>query len=186
MRLSENRTIAWIVLVLCVLISVVGFGGMGLKNARAELLDIFYDGTEKGETARYSMDAYLDRAAECAQVMAFEAQLHLGNDHKTAQSILDALASFGDDDGLDVRYEAYLQLQKDSDALYNAFYAADLSDDQRVNFKTAYDDFWGSDKYIRKDPYRSMASDFNNDLRGFPASMVAGIFGIHELNSFGG
>ena len=186
MRLSENRAIAWVVLALCVLVSVVGFGGMGLKNARTDLLDVFYDGTEKGETARYSMDAYLDRAAECAQVMAFEAQLLLGEDNKTAAAMLDTLASFGDDDGLDARYEAYLQLQKDSDVLYNAIYGADLSDEQRVNFKTAYDDFWGSDKYIRKDPYRAMASDFNDDLRGFPASLVAGVFGVSELNSFGG
>ena len=186
MRFSENRTIAWIVLVLCVVISVVGFGGMGLKNQYADLLDVFYDGTEKGETARYSMDAYLDRAAECAQVMAFEAQLQLGQDNKTAQSMLDTLASFGDDDGLDARCAAYQQLQKDSDVLYNAFYAADLSDSRRVNFKTAYDDFWGSDKYIRKDPYRAMASDFNDDLRAFPASLVAGIFGVSKLNSFGG
>lgn len=186
MRLSENRALAWIVFALCVIVSIVGLGGMGLKNARDEILDVFYDGTEKGETARYSMDAYLDRAAECAQVMASEAQLQLGMDNKTAAAMLETLAAFGDDDGLDMRYAAYQQLQKDSDVLYNEMYAASLTDAQRVNFKTAYDDFWGSDKYIRKDPYRAMASDFNDDLRGFPASIVAGIFGVDELNSFGG
>ena len=96
------------------------------------------------------MDAYLDRAAECAQVMAAEAQLYLGNDCAAATDMLETLDGFGDDDTMDMRYSAYTQLQKDSDALYNAMYAAELSDAERVNFKRAYDDFWGSDKLIRK------------------------------------
>ena len=186
MRFVENRRLAWIVLAACVVLSIFGLGGLGLRNEYDRLMDVFYEGSETDGTVRYSMDAYLDRAAECAQVMASEAQLYLGNDNQTAGRMLDTLADFGDDDDLDIRYAAYQQLQKDSDQLYNAMYAADLGDDQRVNFKTAYDDFWGSDKYIRKDPYRAMASEFNDDLRGFPANIAAGIHGVGELNSFGG
>ena len=186
MRFSENRTVAWIVLAACVLISIFGLSGFSLAGERDKILDVFYDGTEKGETSRHSMDAYLDRAGECAQVMAMEAQLHLGSENAAAVRMLESLGSFGDDDGLDARYEAYLQLQKDSDVLYNEMYAAGLTDAQRVNFKTAYDDFWGSDKFIRRDAYRSLASDFNESLDGFPASVVAALHGIEELNSFGG
>jgi len=186
MRLSENRTLAWFVLVACVLISVVGLGGMGLKNQRDDILDVFYDGSERGDTTRYSMDAYLDRAADCAQVMASEALLQLDSGNEAALRMQETLGDFDDDDGLDARYAAYQQLQKDSDVLYNQMYAARLSEDRRVNFKTAYDDFWGCDKYIRRDPYRGMASDFNDDLEGFPAGLVAGLFGVDALNSFGG
>lgn len=186
MRLNENRRLAWCVYALCVVLSVVGLGGAGLKSARNDILDVFFNGSEKGQTTRYSMDAYLDRALECACVMASEAQLQLGADNQTAAHMLEAVGFFGDDDSLDERYAAYQQLQKDSDALYNEFYASGLSDAQRVNFKTAYDDFWGSDKYIKKDEYRSLAADFNGDLKGFPANLAAGIFGVDELNSFGG
>lgn len=176
---------AWCVLVVCVLGSIVGLGGAGLVRERNMLMNVFYNGTERQETARYSMDAYLDRAAECVQVMIAEAQLYLGDDCVPAQEMKNALAYFGDDDTLDQRYAAYTELQKDSDTLYNAMYAAELTDAERANFKRAYDDFWGSDKYIRKDAYREMAADFNTELKNFPANAVAKIMGVEELNSFG-
>lgn len=185
MRLNENRPLAWVVLAACALTSVVGLGGGSLARARDDALNTFYSGAHPEETTRSSMDAYLDRAADCAQIMAAEAQLYLGEDNAVALHARDAIARFGDDDGLDSRYEAYTQLQQDSDDLYNAIYAADLTDEQRVNFKRAYDDFWGCDKYIRKDPYREMAVDFNESLKDFPAGAVAKLLNLDELNSFG-
>ena len=186
MRLSENRPLAWVVLIACALGSVVGLGGAGLARERNRVERVFYDGVKQSDaTARSSMDACLDRAAECAQVMASEVQLHLGADNANAQKMLNALADFGDDDGLDARYQAYQTLQSLSDQLYNEIYAANLSDSERVNFKHAYDDFWGCDKYVRIDPYRSMAAEFNDSLDGFPASLAAGLWGVDELSSFG-
>ena len=185
MRFNENRPLAWAVLAACALGSVFGLGGSSLARERDRVEDYFYDGAETSATARSSMDAYLDRAAECAQVMASEVQLHLGADNANAQKMLDTLADFGDDDGLDARYSAYQTLQGLSDQLYNEMYAANLSDAERRSFKQAYDDFWGCDKYVRIDPYRSMAAEFNDKLDGFPASLAAGLWGVDELNSFG-
>ena len=105
MRFSENRAIAWIVLAACVLGSVVGLGGAGMARERKEIMQVFYDGTDKSSTTRHSMDAYLDRALECCQVMASEAQLALG-ENADAQQMLDTIAFFGDDDSLDTRYQA--------------------------------------------------------------------------------
>lgn len=185
MRLSENRILAWIVLSACVLVSVFGLGGMHLRKERSDVLDVFYNGTQSGQTERNSMDAYLDRAAECAQIMAYEAQLYLGEDNADAAHMLNSLASFGDDDALEDRYQAYVQIQQDSDTLYNAMYAKKLLDGERVNFKRAYDDFWGCDKYIRKDPYRDLAVEYNQSIAAFPASAVAALVGAQELSSFG-
>ena len=184
MPLSENRKLAWAVLVACVLGSVVGLGGSHLVRERDAAVELFYEGAEKG-TTRESMDAYLDRAADCAQVMASEAQLHFGADNAVAEQMFAALADFGDDDGLDARYNAYTTLQSLSDQLYNQFYAEGVADSDRVNFKRAYDDFWGADKFVRRDPYREHARDFNDSLTGFPASAVAGLMGVDKLNSFG-
>ena len=184
MRLSENRKLAWAVLAACALGSVVGLGGGYLVREQSAVLKVFYEGTESG-TTRESMDAYLDRAADCAQVMASEAQLHFGGDNAPAAAMLHALADFGDDDGLDARYTAYTTLQSLSDQLYNQFYADGVADADRVNFKRAYDDFWGADKFIRRDAYRELARDFNDSLDGFPASAVADLMGVDEINSFG-
>ena len=184
MRLSENRKLAWVVLAACVLGSVVGLGGGHLVRERGAIEEMFYEGVGSN-TSRESMDAYLDRAYDCAQVMASEAQLHFGADDAPAAKMFDALASFGDDAGLDARYEAYKELQGLSDQLYNQFYAEGVADADRVNFKRAYDDFWGADKFVHRDAYRAWARDFNDGLKGFPAGAVAGLLGVDELNSFG-
>ena len=131
------------------------------------------------------MDAYLDRAADCAQVMASEAQLHFGENDAAAIQMFDALANFGDDVDLDKRYEAYTTLQTLSDQLYNEFYASGVANADRVNFKRAYDDFWGADKFVRRDAYRAWARDFNDSIGSFPANAVARLMGVDELNSFG-
>lgn len=185
MRLMENRKLAWAVLAACALGSVVGLGGASLVRERARIEDVFYDGAEPGDTTRSSMDAYLDRAAECAQVMGSELKLRLGADNQTAERMLGYLADFGDDDGIDMRYRAYTELQKLSDEAYNEIYASGLSDAERADFKRAYDDFWGCDKYVRIDPYRRMASEFNDSLEGFPAGMVANLMGVEEISSLG-
>ena len=182
MRFSENRVIAWIVLAVCVIGSVIGLGGAAMAREREKIMEVFYDGSDSKSTARHSMDAYLDRAEECAQIMANEAELHLGANAE-AQQMFDALA--GDDSDLDARFAAYQQLQALSDRLCNAMYAANLPEKDYTAFKTAYDDFWGMDKYIRVDEYRALAADFNDGLKGFPAGLVCGIFGVDVLNTFG-
>lgn len=184
MRLIENRKIAWGVLVACVLGSVVGLGGGHLARESERVEKIFYEGVESG-TTRESMDAYLDRAYDCAQVMANEAQVYFGAEDAVVAQMFDALESFGDEAGLDARYAAYTKLQSLSDQLYNVFYADGVADAGRVNFKRAYDDFWGADKFVRRDAYRSLARQFNDSLKGFPANAVAGLIGVDELNSFG-
>ena len=55
MRLSENRPLAWVVLIACALGSVVGLGGAGLARERDRVERAFYDGAvESNSTARSS------------------------------------------------------------------------------------------------------------------------------------
>ena len=184
MRLSENRKLAWVVLAVVAVGSVFGLGGGHLAREQDKVLEMFYEGAETG-TTRESMDAYLDRARECAQVMADEARLHLGADDATAAKVDAAVANFGDDDTLDDRYEAYTALQGLSDELYNRFFDGSVSEADRANFKRAYDDFWGADKFVRRDAYRAWARDYNDSLDGFPAGVVARPWGLDEPNTFG-
>ena len=186
MRISENRKLAYAVLVLCVVISIFALGGSAMVRARSQALDVFEAGTDPSLSIRHSMDAYLDRAADCARVMGSEVQLLLNADNATAQEMIDLAGAISDGNDLNARYMAYNTLQKDADLLYSAVYGAELSDSQRKAFKRAYDDFWGSDKYIRSDPYRAMASKYNSDISGFPAELVASLWHVDELSSFGG
>lgn len=185
MRFSENRRLAGGVLAVCILGSIFGLGGASVARDRDHALEVFQNGTQTQQTQRHSMEAYLDRSVECAEVMAYEAQLLLGNDHPNAQQMLALTDGFADAD-IDGQYDRYQKLQTVSDLLYNEIYGSNFTDAQRKNFKRAYDDFWGSDKLIRKDPYRDLAADLNAELKGFPANTAARLWGVEALNTFGG
>ena len=185
MRLSENRTLAWIVAAVCIIGSVFGLSNASVAGDRQKAVQVFYDGTEKSASTRHSMDRYLDDAAEAASVMAAEASLRLDSVRDTAEEVASLSETVSESEDLNARYEAYTKLKKDADILYNAMYAANLPANQITNFKTAYDDFFGADKFIQKDGYPALAVEFNQNLKGFPANVITGIGGIEPLNTFG-
>ena len=185
MRLSENRTLAWIVAAVCIVGSVFGMSNLRVAGDRSKIVNVFYEGEDKSSTSRHSMDRYLDTAGESAAVMAAEASMYLKNVQPTADEMAQLADVVSESEDLAERYDAYQTLKKDADALYNAMYAAGITGEKYTNFKTAYDDFFGADKFILKDAYRSMASDFNKNLKGFPANLITGIGGIDPLDTFG-
>ena len=184
MRLSENRTVAWIVLAACVLASVFGLGGMGLSRERNKVLAVYDRGDDPSMSTRHSMDAYLDSAAESAQLMASEAGIHMGGS-ATIDKVSELAETVATADDTNARYEAYSALKTAVDKLYNAMYEA-AKGDAFTNFKVAYDDFWGYDDMIRHDSYSKLAAGYNSLIGGFPAGLIAGITGQGELNTFGG
>ena len=186
LRLNENRTIAWIVLVVCVLLSVFAFGGGAVARERSKVLRVFDEGDDPTLSVRHSMDAYLDSAADCAQIMASEAQLHLGTKATQAEPVSNAAAILANDaSGLDARYEAYIQIKSDIEKLYNAMYA-ELDAANFRDFKMAYDNFWGYDDMLGRDGYHALARSYNRTISGFPAGLIAGLLGQGALNTFGG
>ena len=184
MRLTENRTLACAVLVICILVSVFAFGGGALSRERARVLKVFNEGTDSTLNVRHSMDAYLDSAAESAQIMASEAAVYQPDNQK-ADSVARSAEVLGDDSaGPDARYEAFSSLKTDIEKLYSDL-KTNLSDDSFRDFKLAYDDFWGAADLIKRDEYHQLAAKYNDMISGFPGSVVAGITGNGTLNTFG-
>ncbi|MBR1559045.1 MAG: hypothetical protein IJ646_02270 [Clostridia bacterium] len=185
MRLDENRKLAWVVLAVCVLVSVFALGGAALGRERSRVLKVFNDGADTTLSTRHSMDAYLDAAADSASIMANEAALHMGESDATAQALSDAALIGSDPEKLDVRYKAYTDLKSQVEKLYNGLYSA-VSTEEFRNFKLAYDDFWGYDDLIKRDGYHALAKDYNGLISGFPGGVVAGVTGQGALDTFGG
>lgn len=184
MRFSENRKVAFAVLAVCVLVSVFGFSSMGLARERGKVLTVYDRGADTTLSVRSSMDAYLDAAAEEAQLMASEAELHLGaGQGETVSALAQQLATQTD---LDARYEAYGSLKTASDKLYDTMYRELSSDADLKNFKIAYDNFWGYDDLIKHDEYHKLAASYNNLISSFPGGVVAKLTGQGALNTFGG
>ena len=184
MRFSENRKLAFAVLVLCIIVSIVALGGDGMARKRSKALQVFDEGAAPSLAVRHSMDAYLDSAADSARLMVSEAELRIGSSEMTG-SISSLADLVGDEVDMDARYDAYVELKSEVDRLYNGMYDA-VDSDSFAGFKLAYDDFWGYDNMIRYDEYHQMARKYNQLIRGFPGSIVANLFGLHPLNTFGG
>ena len=184
MRLSENRRVAFAVLAICVLVSVFGFGGMGLARERNRALTVYDRGADTSLSTRHSVDAYLDSAAENAALMASEAGLHMEPSQATdtVAELADKVATEAD---LDARFEAYTALKTAVDKLYDAMYKVAQGSDF-TNFKVAYDNFWEDVNRIKYDDYSKLAAGYDDLISGFPGGVVAKITGQGALNTFGG
>ena len=184
MRFSENRTIALAVLVVSVLVSIFGLGGMGLARERNKVLAVYDRGADASLSTRHSVDAYLDAAAENAALMASEAGLHMD-----ASPLIDKVAELGQkvagEADTNARFEAYDALKTAVDQLYDAMYKAVKGDDFK-NFKVAYDNFWENVNMIKYDEYGKLAASYNDLISGIPGSLVANVTGQGPLNTFGG
>ena len=185
LRFDENRKIAAVVLVVCILLSLFAFGGGALARERKKVLKVFNDGTDATLSVRHSMDAYLDSAAECAQIMAGEASIVLGDTQLTGD-VSDASVDLAkDSSGIDARYEVYMKLKADVDKLEGQVRLA-TDEAGRRQFKLAYDDFWGYDDMIGHDDYPKYAKAYNELVSGFPGGAISGIMGLGALSTFGG
>ena len=184
MRFSENRTIAFVVLAVCVLVSVFGLGGMGLARERGKVLTVYDRGADTTLSTRHSVDAYLDSAAENAALMASEADLHMGTspEIETVVRLAENVAMEAD---TNARYAASDALKTAVDKLYDSAYKS-IKGSDFTNFKVAYDNFWESVNMIKYDDYSKLAAKYNDLVSGFPGGVVAKIMGQGALNTFGG
>lgn len=184
MRLSENRTVAFVVLAVCVLVSVFGFGGMGLSRERNKVLTVYDRGADTSLSTRHSVDAYLDSAAENASLMVSEAGLHM-EPSQTIDTVAELAEKVASEADTNARYEAFSSLKTAVDKLYDAMYKAAQGSDF-TNFKVAYDNFWENVNMIKYDDYSKQAAKYNDLIGGFPGGIVAKLTGNGALNTFGG
>lgn len=184
MRFTENRKIAWCVLVLCIFVSIFVLGGMALARERGQAILLFEDGSDTGLSVRHSMDAYLDASAESAYIMISEAEIYSIDEilTETARTLASKITE-GEDIG--ARYTAYSELKTKVEQLYNKMYNAAVGDNF-TNFKIAYEDFWGYEDMIKRDDYHKTAREFNKMANGFPGRFIAHIIGQDALSTFGG
>ena len=185
MRLDENRKLACVVLIVCILLSMFAFGGGALGRERRRVMKVFNDGADTSLPTRHSMDAYLDAAGKSAGIMANESEARRGQSDLVNATLVNAALIGEDTAALDARFKAYTELKDQVEKLYNELYSAVSSDEFR-DFKLAYDDFWGYDDMLGRDGYHKLAKDYNDLISGFPGGVVATLTGQGRLNTFGG
>jgi len=184
MRFTENRKIAWCVLVVCIIVSVFMLGGSKLVRERNQAIRMFDEGSDTSLSIRHSMDAYLDASADAAAIMVSEAERCSVASPATGE-IQNLASLIGEGEDIKRRYDAYTELKTKVDQLYNAMADA-VENDSFSGFKIAYDDFWGYEDMLSRDEYHKAARDYNRLADGFPGSIIALALGQDDLNTFGG
>ncbi len=186
MRLSENRTVAWIVLALVIALAL-GLSGNALeKNAlemRGDVLKVFYTGAN-GDGL--SIDSDLKQRAKDAYTLAGIAGRYpavnaaLVTKASAAQQALDA-ANALPQEKIAARSNANADLTRAIEDLYTALNNADLSDADRKDVRSVYDNFRSHGNTIERDPYNDLAAQYNRDVQkmysGFPAGLISGFKG---------
>ena len=188
MRVLSDRRVAWVVLVVVALTSLVGFGGRALRQERSVVEAVFNDGTDTSVGAHLlSMDAYLDHCADYAAILLREYRTHASEDTDAVLQVEQLAAVIGAGSDYDARYTAYLAFQENVEALYVDFKALNLTEAESKAFMDAYDNIRldETDK-LRRDGYHDIARAFNATLKSFPASVIAKLSGVRTMNTFDG
>lgn len=182
MRLTENRRIASAVLLACVLLSVFALGGWKLRAKESALNDLFVLGSETALATRHSMDAYLDRAVDAANVLAQEAKGY-AVDESLVGDVLQSAGALGKANGMNGRYEPYSNLTGAVENLYSTLQAAGAGD--AVHVKAAYGDFTSAQSLLKYDAYHAEANSYNKVVGAFPARVIGALWGVNEAETYG-
>ncbi len=187
MRLSENRVIAWIVLVLAVLFSVSFSGGGAMKNMRFGTEQIFTDGAQKDGL---SINRDLDVRADKAYVMVSIAKKYLAADNASLVAADQACQELTDssklpaDQRLAGRHTANTKLTRAIEDLYSTLEQTSMTEADKSNVYSAYKEIKSRADTISRDMYNSEARTFNESISKFPANLVAGFTGVKPLQLF--
>jgi hypothetical protein len=182
MRLTENRRIAAMVLLACVLVCVFALGGMKLKAKESALNDLFVLGSETDLATRHSMDSYLDRATDAANSLAQDAKQY-SVEESLIGDVLKYAEALGKTDGMNGRYEPYASLTAAVETLYSALQAAGAGEE--VNVRMAYGDFTSAQSLLKYDAYHAEANAYNKTVGAFPASVIAALWGVGTAETYG-
>lgn len=179
MRITENRRIAWVVLAVCVLASVFGLGGMKLNGKYGDVKDYFVEGSD----STHSMEAYLDRCARYAGDLAYESRQYLDSADMSDKVLALSEALSSAEGPSAERSKAYHDLTNAVESLYSELQKAGASDETGV--KQAYQDYKSAMDLIRRDDYAEKAASYDDRASGFPAGVIANLWGISEAPQFG-
>lgn len=193
MRFTENRAIAWVVLIACILISIVGFGGGGMAGKRNAVEKVFYEGYARGQDGEIEsgVDYGLKRVADSALKAATEAKILLGTDNSDAAALAGAAEVVGGKGSMEERIAALETLKKARETVYAAVMSGNFGDEKLGGFNSADRKLESALMALEQneigyaeEAYTSKAQTYNEDISGFPANLVMGLLGKGSLETF--
>lgn len=175
----DNRTVASVICVIAVLLSIWLGGGRGLINERNAVEDIYYNGVnkdgvsiQKDITVRFQAAGKLAVLAEKYSVDAAE----LIKMEKKYESAAGISANAEANEGLDSAvYAVYNGLMNNSQ----------ISEADKKSAQSLYNEINSRGNMIKNDGYNAEAQRFNSETLGaFPANIIAMVRGVKKLELF--
>jgi len=186
MRLSENRTVAWIVFALAVIFALSLSGNALERNAlekRDDVLGVFYTGVNEDGLC---IDSDLKQRAKDAYALVGIANRYPEIDASLVERAVAAQKALDEANALPQirikgRSDANRELDQAIEDLYTALTNVSLSDVDQRGARSSYDNFKSHGNTIGRDPFNELAAQSNVGVAkrysDFPASPIGGFKG---------
>lgn len=177
MRFSENLIIARVVLAACIVFSLVLGGGGALKDERSAAEARFFANSE-------SISAELAEMRSNAVVLSSIAAKYDTANQSFISELNGAVSLLDESKEISAKHAAGLKLDSAVENLYSNLTGLKLGDMDAQDARYAYKNFSSAQMRIEHDGYNELASAFNKELSGFPASLLGTLRGVRPLELF--
>ena len=185
-----NRAAALALSVVLMLAAFVGFGGAKVRSRYNEARQWFTVGVAADNG--YNLSEELTTRMNTAANVITTARKTLGTDSAEVLAAQDALNGFQNDlDGVNAGKTRLHALYEDNEALGRAIdqlYAKlqeQAADPMKMGaVQGQYGQFNSAGTIIGTLQYNTAVYDYQNEVDGFPASVLAGLFGVKEVEPF--
>lgn len=182
-RFVENRRIAIVVLLACIVFSIFVMGPAKIRSMRSEALDVFRSGTYEG----YTLSVYTDlrTAAENAGRLAAVCEGALGAEDEDVLLLTKNAETILSSDDPETMLKAFSPMILASDRAYQRLSAASDDESAIMTAQKASAVILSSANTIEKDGYFALAASYNREISRFPANLLSGLFGLDALPTGG-
>lgn len=181
MQLLKQRKVAWTITIIVVLAASMLGASLSLGGMRADAEAAFVDGVSKDDPGiQFDLDWLLELSGNLLVV----ASRYVAADDAELTAVADARSTLETAASPKTKYEAADRLVSRSSALIYTLSQMNLEDrDARYNqsIKADIESRW---LILGRNPYNEIASEFNDVLKQFPASVLSKLVSVKPLELF--
>jgi hypothetical protein len=174
MKFKENRTLAWILVIVIMITSVLISGYVSLSSQKKKVLNSFYD----------TMDNDLNTKSSYADNLAGIASRYLDSNSKYITDMSKARNMLLEAENPQENYVASVNITNAASAIYDVLGTMELtSTDDRLR-RSNYADILAVDDILRRSDFNQNIDKFNEELDKFPASVISSLTNIEKADYF--
>ncbi|MBR0463082.1 MAG: hypothetical protein IJJ23_01690 [Clostridia bacterium] len=178
MKITENRPLAWAVLAVVVVLTLVIGGGNALKAKSDAVAAVF-------NAPNDSISYELKQMADNAEVMATIAESTDGVDMAQVAAVTTAVEDIRSAKSVSESRKAYVSLKTAVESLYSGATALSMTETNAGDFEYKYKNFSSAYQSAERYPeYNEAAEAFNKVRNGFPAVLISALRGIGQAELF--